>query len=204
MMQLLTPIAPRVIPGRAIDILNVAPSRGMSRGFACVDLSDPVFFDHPLDHVPGMLLTAAILELAEHDSILESDNVTFRLTFTRFCELNAPVQVTATREASGTNRIQVTQSGRNIASGLLGRRETQPLMERVTVPALEDAPVSSELVHRNIGFVGYFASPASVAALALLTAAMFWRIRVEEAVLVRSSEYREFASIRRRILPGVW
>ena len=203
-MQLLTPIAPRVIPGRAIDILNVAPSRGMSRGFACVDLSDPVFFDHPLDHVPGMLLTAAILELAEHDSILESDNVTFRLTFTRICELNAPVQVTATREASGTNRIQVTQSGRNIATGLLGRRETQPLMERVTVPALEDAPVSSELVHRNIGFVGYFASPASVAALALLTAAMFWRIRVEEAVLVRSSEYREFASIRRRILPGVW
>ncbi len=203
-MQLLTPIAPRVIPGRAIDFLNVAPSRGMSRGFACVDLSDPVFFDHPLDHVPGMLLTAAILELAEHDSILESDNVTFRLTFTRFCELNAPVQVTATREASGTNRIQVTQSGRNITTGLLGRRETQPLMERVTVPALEDAPVSSELVHRNIGFVGYFASPASVAALALLTAAMFWRIRVEEAVLVRSSEYREFASIRRRILPGVW
>ena len=203
-MQLLTPIAPRVIPGRAIDILNVAPSRGMSRGFARVDLSDPVFFDHPLDHVPGMLLTAAILELAEHDSILESDNVTFRLTFTRFCELNAPVQVTATREASGTNPIQVTQSGRNIATGLLGRRETQPLMERVTVPALEDAPVSSELVHRNIGFVGYFASPASVAALALLTAAMFWRIRVEEAVLVRSSEYREFASIRRRILPGVW
>ena len=203
-MQLLTPIAPRVIPGRAIDILNVAPSRGMSRGFACVDLSDPVFFDHPLDHVPGMLLTAAILELAEHDSILESDNVTFRLTFTRICELNAPVQVTATREASGTNRIQVTQSGRNIATGLLGRRETQPLMERVTVPALEDAPVSSELVHRNIGFVGYFASPASVAALALLTAAMFWRIRVEEAVLVRSSEYREFASFRRRIVPGVW
>ena len=203
-MQLLTPIAPRVIPGRAIDILNVAPSRGMSRGFACVDLSDPVFFDHPLDHVPGMLLTVAILELAEHDSILESDNVTFRLTFTRFCELNAPVQVTATREASGTNRIQVTQSGRNIATGLLGRRETQPLMERVTVPALQEAPVSSELVHRNIGFVGYFASPASVAALALLTAAMFWRIRVEEAVLVRSSEYREFASIRRRILPGVW
>ena len=203
-MMLLTSTAPRVVPGRAIDILDVAPDRGMSRGFARVDLSDPVFFDHPLDHVPGMLLTAAILELAEHDSILESDNVTFRLTFTRFCELNAPVQVTATREASGTNRIQVTQSGRNIATGLLGRRETQPLMERVTVPALEDAPVSSELVHRNIGFVGYFASPASVAALALLTAAILWRIRVEEGVLVRSRDYREFASIRRRILPGVW
>ena len=40
-MQLLTPIAPRVIPGRAIDFLNVAPSRGMSRGFACVDPQRP-------------------------------------------------------------------------------------------------------------------------------------------------------------------
>src|SRR5262245_44761898 len=139
-MQLLPPVAPRVIPGRAIDILDVGPSQGMSRGFVCVDLSDPVFFDHPLDHVPGMLLMAAILELAEHDSMLESDNVTFRLTCTRFCELNAPVQVTATGEACGKNRIQVTQSGRDVATGLLMRRETQPLMERVAVPALEDAP----------------------------------------------------------------
>src|SRR5262245_29324250 len=113
-MQLLAPTAPRVIPGRAIDIQGVPPDRGMSRGLARVDLSDPVFFDHPLDHVPGMLLTAAILELAEHGSMLESENVTFRLTFTKFCELNAPVQVTAAREAGGTSRIHVTQSGRSI------------------------------------------------------------------------------------------
>ena len=71
-MQLLAPIAPRVIPGRTIDILDVAPDRGMSRGFARVDLGDPVFFDHPLDHVPGMLLAAAGLELAEHASMLRA------------------------------------------------------------------------------------------------------------------------------------
>ena len=65
-------------------------------------------------------------------------------------------------------------------------------------------PAYAGMLLANIGFVGYFASPASAAALALLTAAMFWRIRVEEAVLVRSSEYREFASFRRRIVPGVW
>jgi 2-oxo-3-(phosphooxy)propyl 3-oxoalkanoate synthase len=147
-MQLLTATAARVIPGRAIDILNVSPSRGMARGLARVDLSDPLFFDHPLDHVPGMLLTAAILELAEHDSMLESDNVTFRLTFTKFCELNAPVQVIATREAGGTSRIHVTQSGRNIATGLLARSDSQPLTESAPVPALGDGPISSELVHR--------------------------------------------------------
>jgi protein-S-isoprenylcysteine O-methyltransferase Ste14 len=65
-------------------------------------------------------------------------------------------------------------------------------------------PAYGGMLLANIGFVGYFASPASIAALALLAAAILWRIRVEEGVLVGSPEYREFASIRRRILPGVW
>ena len=147
-MQLLAPIAPRVIPGRAIDILDVAPDRGMSRGFARVNLDDPVFFDHPLDHVPGMLLAVAMLELAEHGSMLEPDNVTFRLTFTKFCELGAPVEVTAMREAGGTSRIESIQSGCSIAKGLLAQRDTQPLMERAPAAALGDGPISGELVHR--------------------------------------------------------
>ncbi len=65
-------------------------------------------------------------------------------------------------------------------------------------------PAYAGMLLANIGFVGYFASPASIAALALLAAAILWRIRVEEAVLIRSPGYREFASSRRRILPGVW
>jgi hypothetical protein len=148
-MQLLAPIAPRVVPGRTIDILDIAPDRGMSRGFAHVDLGDPVFFDHPLDHVPGMLLAVAILELAEHASMLEPRNITFRLTFTKFCELRAPVEVTAKREACGTSRIESIQSGRTIAQGLLTRRNTQPLMELTAVPALGDGSISGELVHRT-------------------------------------------------------
>ncbi len=65
-------------------------------------------------------------------------------------------------------------------------------------------PAYAGMLLANTAFVGYFASQASIAALALLTAAILWRIRVEEGVLVKSSDYREFASIRRRILPGVW
>jgi hypothetical protein len=154
-MQLLAPIAPRVIPGRAIDILDVAADRGTSRGLARVDLGDPVFFDHPLDHVPGMLLAVASLELAEHGSMLEPDNVTFRLTFTKFCELGAAVEVTAAREAGGGGRIDVIQSGRSIATGLLAPCDSQPLMPSSPAPALEDGAISGELVHRadrrNIG-----------------------------------------------------
>jgi protein-S-isoprenylcysteine O-methyltransferase Ste14 len=56
----------------------------------------------------------------------------------------------------------------------------------------------------NIGFVGFFASPASIAALALLIAAVLWRIRVEEDVLTESPQYRAFAETRCRIVPGVW
>jgi hypothetical protein len=148
-MQLLAPIAPQVIPGRTIDILDIAPGRSMWRGFARVDLGDPVFFDHPLDHVPGMLLAVASLELAEHASMLEPDNVTFRLTFTKFCELHAPVEVTASREADKTGPIELIQSGRTIAKGLLTRRDTRPLMELATVPALGDGSISGELVHQT-------------------------------------------------------
>ena len=147
-MQLLGPVAPRVIPGRTIDILDVAPDRGVSRGFARIELGDPVFFDHPLDHVPGMLLAAAILELAEHGSMLEPDNITFRLTFTKFCELDAPAEVTATREAGRTSLIEINQSGRVVARGSLSRGDTQPLKDYSAMPPLVDAPISSELVHR--------------------------------------------------------
>jgi len=69
-MHALAPSTPRVIPGRTIDTLDLSSSGGVSRGFIRVDLQDPVFFDHPLDHVPGMLLVVAGLELAEHAAML--------------------------------------------------------------------------------------------------------------------------------------
>lgn len=147
-MHLLAPIAPRVVPRRTIDIADGAPDRSMSRGFARVDLGDPIFFDHPLDHVPGMLLVAAILELSEHASMLRPDNITFGLTFTRFCELGATVEVTAAREAGGIVRIEVIQSGRSVAQGWLTPCDAQPLMERATAPTLGDGSISGELVHR--------------------------------------------------------
>lgn len=65
-------------------------------------------------------------------------------------------------------------------------------------------PAYAGMLLANIGFVSYFASPASIAALILLAAMIFWRIKVEEGVLTRSPEYREFASTRSRFVPGVW
>ncbi len=65
-------------------------------------------------------------------------------------------------------------------------------------------PAYAGMLLANIGFAGYFASPASIAALALLVAAVLWRIRTEEDILTESPHYRAFANTRRRIVPGVW
>ena len=65
-------------------------------------------------------------------------------------------------------------------------------------------PAYAGMLLANIGFAGYFASPASIAALAVLVAAVLWRIRIEEDILTESSQYRAFASTRCRIVPGVW
>ena len=55
-------------------------------------------------------------------------------------------------------------------------------------------PAYAGMLLANIGFVGYFSSPASIAALALLIAAILWRIRVEEDILVRVTRISRFAS----------
>jgi protein-S-isoprenylcysteine O-methyltransferase Ste14 len=65
-------------------------------------------------------------------------------------------------------------------------------------------PAYAGMLLANIGFVGYFLSPASIAALSLLVAAVLWRIRVEEDILIESPQYRAFAQTRCRIVPGVW
>jgi hypothetical protein len=73
--------------------------------------------------------------------------VSFRLSFTKFCELAAPVEVSATRETGG-NPFEFIQSGRSIARGLLGRRETALPAELAPVPAFGNGSIPSELVHR--------------------------------------------------------
>ncbi|MBP1819296.1 hypothetical protein [Mycobacterium sp. OAE908] len=146
-MHALAPSTPRVMPGRTIDTLDLAPSGGVSRGFIRVDLHDPVFFDHPLDHVPGMLLVVAGLELAEHAAMLRPANVSFRLTFAKFCELDAAIEVSATRETGG-NPFEFIQSGRCIATGLLSRREAALPAELAPVPAFGNGSIPCELVHR--------------------------------------------------------
>lgn len=174
-MHARAPSTAQVTPWRTISTLDSAPSGGVHRGIVHVDLHDPVFFDHPLDHVPGMLLVVAGLELAEHAAMLRSGNVSFRLTFTRFSELDTPIEVHATREIEASP-FEFVQSGHNTARGLLGRRQTAPPVELGSAPALDNGSIPGELVHRT--------DPVNIAISGLtVDAGRVW-VRVDERAAI--------------------
>lgn len=64
------------------------------------DPHDPFFFDHPLDHVPGMLLVAALRTVALRESRVAADDLrSFDGVFCRFAELDEPLNVHVTAHA---------------------------------------------------------------------------------------------------------
>lgn len=73
---------------RASDVLLTSPADGGRR--LRVDPSHPIYFDHPVDHVPGMLL----LEAA-HQAVGGAVS-TLDCTFHRYVELDAPCTIVTT------------------------------------------------------------------------------------------------------------
>jgi len=70
--------------------------RRMAEGDVAWDLDDPFLFDHPVDHVPGMLFVAAAEERADGAQNGTLRGGVFRgglWTFPRFAELDAPIVV---------------------------------------------------------------------------------------------------------------
>jgi protein-S-isoprenylcysteine O-methyltransferase Ste14 len=65
-------------------------------------------------------------------------------------------------------------------------------------------PAYTGMLTANAGYVAFFLNPLSAGFLALLTAAVVWRIRVEERVLASVPGYAGYAEGRARLCPGVW
>ncbi|UQS22671.1 nitroreductase family protein [Amycolatopsis thermalba] len=83
------------------------------------DLDDPFFFDHELDHLPGMLLLSAALDLVRPAGAEPA--VVLTLDFRGMGELDAPVQLTAEPSESSTGRwrVEAGQEGRTIMTGTI-------------------------------------------------------------------------------------
>ena len=137
-----------------------------ARGATLVpDLDDPFFFDHPLDHVPGMLLVTGLLDLVLGGVVGSGGRVRTALWFPRFCELDEPVELRACPAAGGTWSVLATGGGEAVCLGTVSVRLDDPEFgvesrdgtarthetadEAAGAGAADPTPAAGRLVHRE-------------------------------------------------------
>ncbi|WP_433468772.1 AfsA-related hotdog domain-containing protein [Spirillospora sp. CA-128828] len=124
-----------------------------------VDESDPFYFDHPLDHVPGMLLFSGLLELAVRADALRArgrrpGRVVAGLDFTRFCELDRGTTLSC-RPVPGRNRawtVAARQGAEEVCGGSVAFAGEAPEPSAAAAPLTPSARAGrapAELVHRR-------------------------------------------------------
>lgn len=107
------PLAPPMAPGhvartRHSDVV-LSPTNSPVRTQLRADLTHPALFDHPVDHVPGMLLLEAARQTA-HATVHPRPMIAtgFEAAFTQYVELDAPCWIrSAPAEDSGRYRKAV-------------------------------------------------------------------------------------------------
>ncbi|MCT9075567.1 ScbA/BarX family gamma-butyrolactone biosynthesis protein [Streptomyces fulvoviolaceus] len=107
----LPPGLPAEAVGRALaaDVV-LAPAGRPDRWQLRVDTAHPVFFDHPLDHVPGMLLLEAVRQAVRARSGGRRSAVSFRTAFVQYAELDRPTWLEMSGE-DGTDVQVVARQG---------------------------------------------------------------------------------------------
>ncbi|MFD0887334.1 AfsA-related hotdog domain-containing protein, partial [Streptosporangium algeriense] len=122
-----------------------------------VDQNHPFFFDHPLDHVPGMLLVTGLLDLLRDHAVLSRDHrVRLSLDFTKMCELGPEVGLFAGPDPSGERGVWTVlalQEDRPVCAGTVELTDTltetpgaDPAGEQDA--AVSTAPIEAGLAHR--------------------------------------------------------
>jgi len=102
----LPPPLPPTTVGRALpaDVV-LAPAGRPGLWQLRVDTAHPVFFDHPLDHVPGMLLLEAARQAVRAHTGGVRSPVSFRITFDRYGELDEPAWIETADGAGGAVQV---------------------------------------------------------------------------------------------------
>ena len=105
----------------ASNVVIAAPPRGADRtSFTTsliVDYTHPYFFDHPCDHIPGMLLLEGCAQLAlaafaEATSVSAARSAVsaYRMNFLQFVECGRPITLAAQVNAEDDVEIAISQS----------------------------------------------------------------------------------------------
>ncbi|MET9402350.1 AfsA-related hotdog domain-containing protein [Kitasatospora sp. NPDC002965] len=126
-----------------------------------VDEDDPCFFDHPLDHVPGMLLVAALLDLIRARMREQADagfgRLRISLSFDRICERDRPVLLHCDPVPADDGpawRLLADQDGETVCQAVAGLGRTAAPTGRRTATGTAgpdgDLPADAALVHRRL------------------------------------------------------
>ncbi len=127
-----------------------------------VDETSRFFFDHPVDHVPGMLLLDGVLGVAEealsHTLGTQAGEETYyiaalELSFERFCEKDGAIDMQARFERAGEARhacyLQITQYDAPVCRGTIEFRPNLSVDGRVrSGPDEPIQPAPAEHVHK--------------------------------------------------------
>ncbi|AWW37020.1 A-factor biosynthesis protein [Streptomyces sp. AS58] len=101
--------------GRALpaDVV-LAPTERDDRWQLRIDTGHAVFFDHPLDHAPGMLLLEAARQAAWAGAAKTGPPASFHAVFHRYAELDEPVWIEAEEQQGGGVNVLATQEGAKV------------------------------------------------------------------------------------------
>lgn len=120
------PLAPELV-GRTsqehvlLAAPTTAPDERSRRWELRVDTGHPVFFDHEVDHVPGMLLIEAARQAVRAATRRPDGHlITLECTFSRYAELSAPCWVEVTTAGDQQLMAAATQDGERVFTAILG------------------------------------------------------------------------------------
>ncbi|MER7674476.1 ScbA/BarX family gamma-butyrolactone biosynthesis protein [Kitasatospora sp. NPDC096128] len=110
---LLSETPPGEFPEETSDGISESSGPDARDWWLRVDTAHRQYFDHPVDHVPGMLLLEAARQAAQavrHPA--PALPVTMSAAFQRYVDLDAPCRITAWAESPALVRVAAAQRGR--------------------------------------------------------------------------------------------
>ncbi|MFF8271516.1 AfsA-related hotdog domain-containing protein [Streptomyces sp. NPDC016562] len=148
------------------DGAGSVPGTGRTTVRLDVDETDRCFYDHPLDHIPGMLLVTALLDLVRAQVRDQADaglnRLRISLSFDRICEPGEPVMLhcePAPAEEGPAWQLRAEQEGSTVCQAVVGLARTpaaQPVgqaQDRLQGQSQDrdrTRPADAALVHRHL------------------------------------------------------
>lgn len=114
------PVAPELVGRTRAQDVTLAATDRPGHWQLRVDTSNTVLFDHPHDHVPGMVLLEAFGQAAQAVAAPRRVSpMNFDTRFHRYVELDQPCWITAEAVTRYDVRLSAVQNGEVVASGIV-------------------------------------------------------------------------------------